>query len=733
MATMYYNNATTDGLWQTLGNWWTTSPGVGAAVTLPAVGDTVLLTGAVTQSSYSATVANLTITNFTLNMNLTVSGSATFTGTAKNAGVVAGTCVFQTTSENLAAANVLGGCTFSTSAKNYGTVTGITVFDNASTNESGGVIQGSCSFNSTASHKVGATINGNPTFNSSSTCAGAVNGAATFNTSASQTSTSVIVGQCAFNNSSILGGTVTGSCTFLSTASISSSGIVKGSSSFVMFLGAGTCAGSLTCQTVTFFGAGTAGATSVITVTDSANFIASSNLGTVSGDGIANFSNASSTTGTVNCAQAAFYGTSYNGSAGVMTCDSVIFEASYNDGTITADLVTFDATSYNIGVVNSNDCRIYKSSGNSTGVIVGVGNFYGSTGTGIYSTNTGGTVTGTLNAYYPATYPIGGTVTGATNYIGYNFVGAAPSMGFLGTVKMVLAAPISLGSMRSIMGMTGRVGINGPQTVGNAFASMGFFGGGKITLTDPGFTVSQALSAIFNLWGGGCGDGCDTVDTPRGRAAMDILNGCLQEIILNAKEMQYLSRETITVLLYDFDPIRPEIVFYEIPNNVQALVGPVTIKTIATNLSIIARQAVGVSTKSQLYNFSNFYNTGGNRSFYGYWVDRAFQSSGDRTRIRVYLSEEIVDGVLVADVEREALRYRASDCVNGTVIPLPHQYAESLLLPLLREAACASTYASRRDSFPMYQTAATAARTRYKLADPQNVALEPEPERKRKP
>jgi len=736
MATFYYDNATTDALWTTLGNWWTVSAGGTPAVSFPAVGDTVILTGNVTQSGHTVTVANLTITNFTLIVKVTVTASATFAGTAKNGalGVVTGPTVFNSNAENVLGANVVGACIFNTSAKNYGTVTGPATFNNASTNESGGVIEGTCSFNSTASHKAGATINGNPTFNASSTCAGAVTGAATFNTSASQTSTSVIVGQCAFNNASILGGTVTGSCTFLSTASVSSSGIIEGASSFVMFLGSNTCAGKLTCQTVTFFGSGTAGATSLITVTDSANFIASSNLGTVTGPGLANFGGASYNSLYVTTSTAAFYGTSYNGSAGVMTCDSVIFDASYNDGTITADLVTFDATSYNTGIVNSNDCRIYKSSGNSTGVIAGVGNFYGNTGSGIYANNAGGTVTGSSNSYWPAIYPVGGTVSVSSNYFGYAFLKGQAQVGVRGSVgPLGIADSVSLGSIYGKIGLIARGKMNVPVTLSRALCKSGVKGTLRLTTADAGFTVKQALSAIYSVWGSGCSDSCDTAYTARGSAALDILNGCMQEIILNAKELQYLSRETIDVSAGTTDS-NNGLYYYTLPDNVQNVVGPVLLKTTSSVGSVaIRRQIIGVTTKSQLLNFASYYNTGGKTTIYGYFIERAFQATGDRSRVRVYVSASIASAILRMDVEREALRYTAADCLAGTVIPIPHQYAESLLLPLIREAASASTFASRRDSFPMYQAAAAAARTRFTMADPQNPALSSKPERERKP
>jgi hypothetical protein len=278
--------------------------------------------------------------------------------------------------------------------------------------------------------------------------------------------------------------------------------------------------------------------------------------------------------------------------------------------------------------------------------------------------------------------------------------------------------------------------MNVPVTLSRGICNIGVKGTLRLTTADSGFTVKQALAAIFSVWGAGCSDGCDAAYTAKGSAALDILNGCMQEILLNSKELQYLSRETLTVSNLSFDAVN-DLTYIDLPETVQAVVGPVIVKLEVDSSPVVIYgkvALVGVSTKSQLMNFSTYYNTPGKNQLYAYWIDRAYQTDGERTRIRIYFdydNEQFTEAYI--DVEREALRYRAADCASGTVIPLPHQYAESLLLPLLREAASASPYASRRDSAPMYQTAAASARKMFRLADPQNPSLEPKPERSRKP
>ena len=331
---------------------------------------------------------------------------------------------------------------------------------------------------------------------------------------------------------------------------------------------------------------------------------------------------------------------------------------------------------------------------------------------------------------------MGGSVSVSSNYFGYAFLQGQAQVGVRGIVDTLgIQDTVSLGTISGKIGLIARGTMNVPVTLSRALCNIGVKGTLRLTTADAGFTVKQALAAIYSVWGSGCSDSCDTAYTARGSAALDILNGCMQEILLNAKEFQYLSRETITVADTSADAVNG-LTYMDLPENVQAVVGPVIVKLlVASGPSVYVKApVVGVSTKSQLMNFSTYYNTNGGNRLYAYWIDRAYQTDGGRTRIRIYFdydNDQFTEAYI--DVEREALRYRAADCASGTVIPLPHQYAESLLLPLLREAASASPLASRRDSFPMYQTAAASARAMFKLADPQNPALTPKPERSIKP
>jgi hypothetical protein len=78
MATLYFNDAV-DNDWDEIGNWWTSDTFTTQASALPSSSDSVVLSASVTTNSGSSpTVVNLTITDSNLDIEVTVTGMATF-------------------------------------------------------------------------------------------------------------------------------------------------------------------------------------------------------------------------------------------------------------------------------------------------------------------------------------------------------------------------------------------------------------------------------------------------------------------------------------------------------------------------------------------------------------------------------------------------------------------------------------------------------------------------------
>jgi hypothetical protein len=142
-ATLYFD-ANVDGAWTTVGNWWLDDEHTQAAGRLPTSADSVVASAEITASGQ--TVVDFTIGGGFLTGTLTVTGMATFNG----------------------------------SAGNSGTINGDATFNDFSYNDSDGIINGNATFNGNSDH--GGIVNGNATFNDSSNNSGTVTGTITDNT-----------------------------------------------------------------------------------------------------------------------------------------------------------------------------------------------------------------------------------------------------------------------------------------------------------------------------------------------------------------------------------------------------------------------------------------------------------------------------------------------------------------------------------------------------------------------
>jgi hypothetical protein len=122
--TLYFDGAV-DGDWAELGNWWLDSGHTVAAPSLPAAGDSVIATASIDSNSGGA----VTVVNFTLSGSSTVLQiSITVTGMA----------TFNDSSSNYSPGTVIGNATFNDSSSNfYATVTGTATFTGSAYNDNG--------------------------------------------------------------------------------------------------------------------------------------------------------------------------------------------------------------------------------------------------------------------------------------------------------------------------------------------------------------------------------------------------------------------------------------------------------------------------------------------------------------------------------------------------------------------------------------------------------------------
>ena len=238
MATLYYDNATTDSDWNTLGNWWTDAIFETQATSLPTSIDSVELYATVTLNGGSEpTVVNCSTTS-SISINITVTTMATFNGSSSNVATLTGNATFNDTSYNNG--TVSGNATWSASAfTNFsggfgvcclGTVSGTITFSSATavvftTDMGNSWTYDSSSWTFTAAGPTwifdgGGTNNtgtlyGDATFNAGSYNSGTIYGDVTFNSTSSNGAGGETYGDAVFNDSSSNAGTVNNNPTVL--------------------------------------------------------------------------------------------------------------------------------------------------------------------------------------------------------------------------------------------------------------------------------------------------------------------------------------------------------------------------------------------------------------------------------------------------------------------------------------------------------------------------------------
>jgi hypothetical protein len=145
MATLYFNNAV-DTDWNTLGNWWTVSPGGTPAAALPIAADSVEIHAPCTVNGGAApTVTNMLVkAGQNIGITMTVTGTATFEdGAFWSGGTLTGAAVFSGVGSN----------------HNSGTIVGDPVFSGAGS-FSNDAITGNATFSGQDSYSLG-TVSGN--------------------------------------------------------------------------------------------------------------------------------------------------------------------------------------------------------------------------------------------------------------------------------------------------------------------------------------------------------------------------------------------------------------------------------------------------------------------------------------------------------------------------------------------------------------------------------------------
>lgn len=188
-------------------------------------------------------------------------------------------------------------------------------------------------------------------------------------------------------------------------------------------------------------------------------------------------------------------------------------------------------------------------------------------------------------------------------------------------------------------------------------------------------TVQDIVLDVFLMWA--MENPCNVAVHYRKRAIND-LNRAMQVIWNRAKERNYWTQSKLEIT-FPANQSR-----MELPGNIQNVTGHARF---ADTLKPLAP----IGSLSELEQFSDLFLDGATPDRpVAYYIDRNAQASNDPTSCSIHVTPAPTVATVVAlEVVNEAPRYTWDDYTARTVVPIPHKYVESLLLPVVRYyAAC---------------------------------------------
>jgi hypothetical protein len=188
-----------------------------------------------------------------------------------------------------------------------------------------------------------------------------------------------------------------------------------------------------------------------------------------------------------------------------------------------------------------------------------------------------------------------------------------------------------------------------------------------------GVTLCTIVRDALNLWG--IENICHAPDFAVSRAIDDV-NAAMQTVWNEADERDYWTKSSSTVTFALGVTSMPLSV------DIQNVVGPCRLQTNKRQLAI-------VRNISELENFMDIFMDGQSSDEpIAYFVERMNQAGDDPVKMVMHITPAPIESTaILLDVVLEAPRYYVHDLAVCPILPIPHRYAESLLLPIVRYKA----------------------------------------------
>jgi hypothetical protein len=312
-------------------------------------------------------------------------------------------------------------------------------------------------------------------------------------------------------------------------------------------------------------------------------------------------------------------------------------------------------------------------------------------------------------------------------------VSSASASAALVVASMILASASPMASASATASLTGGNRSASASPMASASATASLTGGNRSASASPmasanaranltgasdsnGMSVCDVVKEMIALW-----SIYDVASAPKFviERAVNDLNASLQMVWNHAEERNYWSNETLTVTLNASDPLtayktnsRSKI---DLPADIQNVTGPCRM---ASN----NRPLVPLGTLGELETFADLYLDGETCAEpLAYHINRMNQAGGDPSKCEFMVTPSVTgdDGVSFnLEVVRNAPRFTVDDMNSCPLVPIPHRYVESMLLPIARYHASSFSLFSSKDLKESIDRDYQQARVALGLADP---------------
>lgn len=235
-------------------------------------------------------------------------------------------------------------------------------------------------------------------------------------------------------------------------------------------------------------------------------------------------------------------------------------------------------------------------------------------------------------------------------------------------------------------------------------------GGADFGVEGSGMRLTRVATQVYNLWGIEVTTARD-IDFARSRVT-EIINAALQVMYSRAHVLDYFNRVSSTL------EFAANVASAVLPLNMQTLLDPVREATTRTPL----RKASDIS---EFEEYVDLYCNGTAPAVPRlYYAESLASSSDDSAHCVLRLTPAPAESFTVAfDYAAQAPRYRDSDILKNVTVPIPHAYAESILLPLVKHAAASDNLFRRQDMRQAIQADYQRAMVMLGLVSTQNPAV----------